>query len=31
MSTGKKIAIGAAAIALFGCYKLGCFSRVQAR
>jgi len=31
MSRGKKIAIGAAAIALFGCYKFGCFSRAQAR
>ena len=31
MSTGKKVAIGAAAIALFGCYKFGCFSRAQAR
>jgi hypothetical protein len=31
MSRGKKIAIGAAAIALFGCYKMGCFSRAQAR
>ena len=26
MSTGTKLAIGAAAIALFGCYKFGCFS-----
>ena len=26
MSTGTKVAIGAAAAALFGCYKLGCFS-----
>ena len=31
MSRGKKIAIGAAAIALFGCYEMGCFSRSQAR
>jgi C-terminal processing protease CtpA/Prc len=31
MSRGKKVAIGAAAIALFGCYKMGCFSRSQAR
>jgi predicted metalloprotease with PDZ domain len=27
MSTGEKIALGAAAIALFKCYKRGCFSR----
>jgi hypothetical protein len=27
MSTGAKIAIGAGAAALFGCYELGCFSR----
>ncbi len=27
MSTGTKLAIGAGAAALFGCYKLGCFSR----
>ena len=27
MSTGSKLAIGAGAAALFGCYKLGCFSR----
>ena len=27
MSTGKKLAIGAAAAALFGCYELGCFSK----
>ncbi len=26
MSTGEKIAIGAAAVALFRCYKRGCFS-----
>ena len=26
MSTGTKLAIGAGAAALFGCYKLGCFS-----
>jgi S1-C subfamily serine protease len=31
MSRGKKIAIGAAAVALFSCYKMGCFSRAQAR
>ena len=27
LSTGTKIAIGVGAAALFGCYKLGCFSR----
>jgi S1-C subfamily serine protease len=27
LSTGQKIAIGAGAVALFGCYKLGCFNR----
>jgi hypothetical protein len=27
LSTGTKLAIGAAAIALFGCYKAGCFER----
>lgn len=27
MSVGKKLAIGAAAAALFGCYELGCFSK----
>lgn len=27
LSTGTKVAIGAAAVALFGCYRLGCFSR----
>jgi hypothetical protein len=26
MSTGKKIAIGVGAAALFGCYEMGCFS-----
>ena len=26
MSTGKKLAIGAGAIALLGCYEMGCFS-----
>jgi S1-C subfamily serine protease len=26
MSTGTKLAIGAGAIALFGCYEMGCFS-----
>jgi hypothetical protein len=25
LSTGQKLAIGAGAVALFGCYKLGCF------
>lgn len=27
LSTGTKVAIGVGAAALFGCYKLGCFSR----
>ena len=27
LSTGAKIAIGAGAVALLGCYKMGCFSR----
>jgi len=27
LSTGQKLAIGAGAVALFGCYKLGCFNR----
>ena len=27
MSMGQKLAIGAGAVALFGCYKYGCFSR----
>ena len=27
LSTGEKVAIGVGAAALFGCYKLGCFSR----
>jgi predicted metalloprotease with PDZ domain len=27
MSTGTKVAIGAGAAALFGCYKMGCFSQ----
>ncbi len=31
MSTGTKLAIGAGAAALFGCYKLGCFSRAKAK
>ena len=26
LSTGQKLAIGAGAVALFGCYKMGCFS-----
>jgi len=30
MSTGSKIAIGAGAIALLGCYKMGCFSQRSA-
>lgn len=30
LSTGAKLAIGAGAAALFGCYQLGCFSRSQA-
>ncbi len=29
LSTGQKVAIGAAAVALFGCYKLGCFDRFK--
>ena len=29
LSTGTKIAIGTAAVALFGCYKLGCFNRFK--
>ena len=32
LSTGQKLAIGAGAVALFGCYELGCFShRAQPR
>jgi hypothetical protein len=32
LSTGQKLAIGAGAVALFGCYKLGCFNhRTQAQ
>ncbi len=31
MSTGSKLAIGAGAAALFGCYKLGCFNRSTAQ
>ena len=27
LSTGTKVAIGVGAVALFGCYELGCFSR----
>ena len=30
MSTGTKIAIGAGAVALLGCYEMGCFSRKAA-
>lgn len=26
LSTGQKLAIGAGAVALFGCYKMGCFN-----
>lgn len=29
LSTGTKVAIGVGAAALFGCYKLGCFSHKQ--
>lgn len=31
MSTGTKLAIGAGAVALLGCYKFGCFSRKSAQ
>lgn len=31
LSTGTKVAIGVGAAALFGCYKVGCFSRLKAR
>jgi len=32
LSTGQKLAIGAGAVALFGCYEMGCFShRAQPR
>lgn len=31
MSTGTKLAIGAGAAALFGCYELGCFSSLRGR
>jgi S1-C subfamily serine protease len=27
LTTGQKLAIGAGAVALFGCYKMGCFNR----
>ena len=27
LTTGEKLAIGAGAVALFGCYEMGCFSR----
>ena len=27
MSTGEKLAIGAGAVALLGCYEMGCFSK----
>ena len=29
MSTGTKVAIGVGAVALFGCYELGCFKKRQ--
>jgi S1-C subfamily serine protease len=29
LSTGEKVAIGVGAVALFGCYKLGCFSHLR--
>ena len=29
LSTGTKVAIGVGAVALFGCYELGCFTRHQ--
>ena len=29
LSTGQKLAIGAGAVALFGCYEMGCFSHTQ--
>ena len=29
LSTGAKVAIGVGAAALFGCYKLGCFSKLK--
>ena len=31
LSTGTKVAIGLGAAALFGCYKVGCFSRLKNR
>ncbi len=31
MSTGTKLAIGAGAVALFGCYEMGCFNRSKAQ
>ncbi len=31
LSTGTKVAIGVGAAALFGCYKIGCFSRLKAK
>ncbi len=31
LSTGQKVAIGAGAVALFGCYKYGCYSRLKDR
>ncbi len=30
LSTGEKLAIGAGAVALFGCYEMGCFSHHKA-
>lgn len=30
LTTGQKLAIGAGAVALLGCYKFGCFNRRQA-
>jgi hypothetical protein len=29
MSTGEKLAIGAGAVALLGCYEMGCFHHRQ--
>ncbi len=31
LSTGAKVAIGVGAAALFGCYKLGCFSHLRGK
>ena len=31
LSTGQKVAIGAGAAALFGCYRYGCYSRLKNR